>query len=75
LTEYRVTEDCFLPPWKVEEEAACFVVRDRDGQALAHVFFENAARRVAGGKLLKRDDARRIAGELAKLPKLLKKRR
>jgi hypothetical protein len=74
LTEYRVTEDRFRPPWKVEEESACFVVRDRDGQALAHVYFENEARRFAGGKLLKRDEARRIASKLAKLPKLLKKR-
>jgi len=25
----------FPPPWSVEEQSACFVVRDHDGQALA----------------------------------------
>ena len=31
----------FPPPWSVEEQDACFVVRDRVGQALAYVYFEN----------------------------------
>ena len=30
----------FPPPWTVEEQSACFVVRDHDGQALAYVYFE-----------------------------------
>jgi hypothetical protein len=28
------------PPWSVEEQSACFVVRDHNGQVLAHVYFE-----------------------------------
>jgi len=28
----------FPPPWSVEEQAACFVVRDHHGQALAYVY-------------------------------------
>jgi hypothetical protein len=28
----------FPPPWTVEETDACFVVRDHNGQALAHVY-------------------------------------
>jgi len=28
------------PPWSVEEQDACFVVRDKNGQALAYVYFE-----------------------------------
>ena len=30
----------FPPPWSVEEQKACFMVRDRNGQQLAYVYFE-----------------------------------
>jgi hypothetical protein len=30
-----------FPPWSVEEQAACFVVRDHNGQRLAYVYFED----------------------------------
>ena len=30
----------FPPPWSVEEEEACFIVRDHNGQALTYVYFE-----------------------------------
>ena len=29
------------PPWTIEEtNAACFIVKDHNGQALAHVYYE-----------------------------------
>jgi hypothetical protein len=31
----------FPPPWTVEEQPACFVVRDASGQVLAYVYFED----------------------------------
>jgi hypothetical protein len=31
------------PPWSVEEQNACFVVRDHNRQALAYVYFEDEA--------------------------------
>ena len=31
----------FPPPWSVEEQSACFVVRDHNGQQLAYVYFED----------------------------------
>jgi hypothetical protein len=31
----------FPPPWAVEELDACYVVKDRDGQKLAYVYFED----------------------------------
>jgi hypothetical protein len=73
MVRVQATGRRFTPPWSVEEQSACFVVRDRCGQALAYVYFENEALRLASGKLLARDEARRIAANIAKLPRLLGK--
>jgi hypothetical protein len=51
----------FPPPWSVEEKSACFVVRDRGGQALAYVYFEDEPGRRSAAKLLSKDETRRIA--------------
>ena len=64
----------FPPPWFVEEESACFVVRDHNGQALAYVYFEDEPGRRSAAKLLERDEARRISANIAKLPELLSRR-
>jgi hypothetical protein len=60
----------FPPPWSVEETAPCFIVRDANGQALAFVYCEDEPGRRATGKLLTRDNAWRIAVNIAKLPLL-----
>ena len=59
----------FPPSWSVEETDPYFIVRDRNGQALAYVYFEEEAGRRAAAKLL----TRRMAANFAKLPELLRK--
>ena len=50
---------------------SCFIVRDHNGQALAYVYFEEDRGRRTAANLLVRDEARRIAPNIAKLPTLL----
>jgi hypothetical protein len=62
----------FPPPWAIEENNnACFIVRDKNGQALAYFYFEDEPGRRSAANLLTRDEARRLASIFAKLPDLV----
>jgi hypothetical protein len=52
-----VTTRRFAPPWSAEVTPSCFIVRDANGQALTHIYYESEPSRRSAAKV------RRIAAK------------
>jgi hypothetical protein len=65
LVAAELPERRFPPPWIVEETPACFIVRDGNEQTLAYVYCEDEPGRRSAAKLLTKDEARRVAANIA----------
>ena len=64
----------FPPPWTVEEYRGIpFIVRDANNFAVAYIYFETEPGRRAAAKLMTKDEVRKIAAGIAKLPELLRR--
>jgi hypothetical protein len=55
-------------PGRSRKALPVFIVRDHDMQALAYVYYENEPGSRSSAKLLTRNEARRTAANIAKLP-------
>jgi hypothetical protein len=63
----------FPPPWHADKIPGGYVVRDASGQALAYLYCRDNDGESRQAKVLTKDEARRIAINIARLPEMLGK--
>lgn len=62
----------FRTPWSFKEDGESFTIRDADGNPLAYLYFEDSEKRRDMAKRLTKDEARRLAVQIERIPELLK---
>ena len=68
-----VNDRRFPAPWRADKISGGYVVRDANGQALVYVYSRDNDSEALQAKVLTKDEARRIAVNVARLPQLLGK--
>jgi K+/H+ antiporter YhaU regulatory subunit KhtT len=68
-----MTSRRFPAPWRADAMPGGYVVRDANGQALAYLYSRDNEDEARQAKVLTKDEARRIAINMARLPELLGK--
>ena len=63
----------FPPPWRADKIPGGYVVRDANGQALVCIYSRDKDAEALQARVLTKDEARRIAINVARLPQLLGK--
>jgi hypothetical protein len=63
----------FPTPWHADPMPGGYVVRDANGQALTYLYSRDNDDEARQAKVLTKDEARRIAIDIARLPELLGK--
>jgi hypothetical protein len=63
----------FPQPWAIDEHAECFIVCDAAGRHLGYFYYDDERHRRSINKRLAKDQSRRIAANIAKLPVLLRR--
>jgi hypothetical protein len=68
-----VNDRRFPAPWRADKMPGGYVVRDANGQALVYVYSRDNDAEALQARVLTKDEARRIAANVARLPRLLGK--
>ena len=68
-----VNDRRFPAPWRADRIPGGYVVRDANGQALVYVYSRDNDAEALQARVLTKDQARRIAVNVARLPRLLGK--